>query len=63
MLSDLVVEARRRHCLEIDLWVIEKNTGARKFYERLGYQWTGNREPITEVEPAGLFRLKYSLKL
>ena len=63
MISELVAEARKRHCFEIDLWVIEQNTGARKFYEKLGYEWTGNREPITEVEPAGLFRLKYRMKL
>ncbi len=62
MLAELLKEAKFRHCNEVDLWVVEKNIGARAFYEKLGFEWTGKRECIVEVEPKEFYRLKYRLK-
>ena len=38
-------------------WVLHTNDGARRFYERNGFQWTGNRVDRTET----LYELEYRL--
>ena len=41
------------------LWVLEKNTRVRGWYERLGWVPTGERKPV--YEPAGIDDLRYRL--
>lgn len=49
MLESVIVEAIRRRCQEIDLWVVENNDSARRFYEKHNFIWTGERERISEI--------------
>jgi len=37
---------------QASLWVLERNTHARCWYERLGWSCTGERKPV--YEPAGI---------
>ena len=41
------------------LWVLERNQRARRWYERLGWQPTGERKPV--FAPAGIDDLRYRL--
>ena len=43
------------------LWVLERNGKARAWYERLGWQLTGERKAV--YEPAGVDDLRYRLTL
>lgn len=63
MLESIVGEATRRRCQEVDLWVVENNDSARRFYEKNNFIWTGERERITEVKTGEFYRIRYSLKL
>ena len=50
-----------RKCIEIiELWSIEKNITANKFYEVLGYKKTGERQLI---ENTSEYEIKYSRKM
>ncbi len=44
---------------EATLWVLERNTRARAWYERLGWRPTGERKPV--YSPAGIDDLRYRL--
>jgi ribosomal protein S18 acetylase RimI-like enzyme len=46
---------------EATLWVLEANSRARRWYERLGWRPTGRRK--TTYEPAGIEDLQYRLPL
>jgi GNAT superfamily N-acetyltransferase len=43
------------------LWVLERNTLARSWYERLGWECTGERKPVWP--PAGIEDVRYRLSL
>jgi ribosomal protein S18 acetylase RimI-like enzyme len=46
-LVDLAVRwAGERRAREVMLWVADQNTAARRLYERLGFQPTGERQPL-----------------
>jgi len=42
---------------QASLWVLERNTRARCWYERLGWSCTGERKPV--YEPAGIDDIRY----
>ena len=46
LLDDLIEIARRAGLTDLWLWVLEDNVCARSAYERLGFEWTGERQPI-----------------
>jgi ribosomal protein S18 acetylase RimI-like enzyme len=46
---------------EATLWVLERNERARSWYERLGWECTGERKPVWP--PAGIDDLRYRLAL
>ncbi|HEX6237777.1 MAG TPA: GNAT family N-acetyltransferase [Acidimicrobiales bacterium] len=46
---------------EATLWVLEANSRARTWYERLGWRASGMRKPT--YEPAGIFDVQYRLAL
>jgi ribosomal protein S18 acetylase RimI-like enzyme len=46
LLDDLIEIARRAGLTDLWLWVLEDNVCARRAYERLGFEWTGERQPI-----------------
>ena len=54
LLDHAFAEFRRRGFAEVTLWVLEENTGARRFYERLGFRDDGGRKtyPKTDVPEA-----------
>jgi ribosomal protein S18 acetylase RimI-like enzyme len=43
------------------LWVLERNTRARRWYERLGWEHTGERSPV--YPPAGIDDVGYRIEL
>jgi ribosomal protein S18 acetylase RimI-like enzyme len=43
------------------LWVLERNTRARTWYERLGWRATGERKPV--FAPAGIDDVRYVIDL
>jgi ribosomal protein S18 acetylase RimI-like enzyme len=45
----------------VTLWVLERNQRARAWYERLGWQPTGERKPV--FAPAGIDDLRYRISL
>jgi len=51
LLDHAFAEFRRRGMKEVTLWVLEGNTDARRFYERLGFHNDGGKKayPGTEV--------------
>jgi len=51
LLDHAFVEFKKRGMLEVTLWVLEGNTDARRFYEKLGFHNDGARKayPGTEV--------------
>jgi GNAT superfamily N-acetyltransferase len=49
-------------CLEAMLWVLDANTGARRFYERLGWKRDGSRKPV-ELGGSNLVEVRYRLEL
>lgn len=46
LLTGVVEIARRTGLTDLRLWVLEDNRCARQVYERLGFEWTGERQPI-----------------
>ena len=46
LLDGLIEIARRAGLSDLWLWVLEDNVCARSAYERLGFEWTGERQPI-----------------
>jgi ribosomal protein S18 acetylase RimI-like enzyme len=46
---------------QASLWVLERNTHARCWYERLGWSCTGERKPV--YEPAGIDDVRYTLPM
>ena len=46
---------------QASLWVLERNTRARCWYERLGWSCTGDRRPV--YEPAGIDDVRYTYVL
>jgi GNAT superfamily N-acetyltransferase len=46
---------------EVILWVLEGNSGARRFYERTGWTWDGTRAPCYRVFDAPALRYRRSL--
>ena len=47
LLNRLIEIARRAGLTELWLWVLEDNVCALRVYERLGFEWTGERQPIS----------------
>jgi ribosomal protein S18 acetylase RimI-like enzyme len=43
------------------LWVLERNTRARRWYKRLGWEHTGERSPV--YPPAGIYDVGYRIVL
>ena len=52
--------ARERNFAEICIWAFEKNTAARAFYEKLGYELDGKTQV---VEPYGAVGVRYHKRL
>ena len=46
---------------EVILWVLEENTGARRFYERTRWAWDGTRAPCYRVFEAPALRYRRRL--
>ena len=46
LLGSIVEIARQVELTELWLWVLEDNRCALHVYERLGFEWTGERQPI-----------------
>jgi ribosomal protein S18 acetylase RimI-like enzyme len=46
LLDGLIEIARRGGLTDLWLWVLEDNVCARSVYERLGFVWTGEKQPI-----------------
>ncbi len=46
LLDGIIEIARRTGLTELWLWVLEDNLCAHQVYERLGFEWTGERQPI-----------------
>ena len=60
ILASLVDEARKNHCSDIYLWVLEKNVQARNFYEKHGFVFKGIREEFADT---GRYKMKYVMPL
>ena len=61
LLDRAFAEFRRRGYTEVTLWVLERNTKARRFYERFGFQQDpgGKTYPGTDV-PEVRYRVRLS---
>ncbi|MBL8925204.1 MAG: GNAT family N-acetyltransferase [Pseudonocardia sp.] len=46
LLDGIIEIARRAGLTDLWLWVLEDNRCALRVYERLGFEWTGERQPI-----------------
>ena len=46
---------------EVILWVLEENAGARRFYERTGWEWDGTRAPCHRAFNAPALRYRRGL--
>jgi ribosomal protein S18 acetylase RimI-like enzyme len=46
LLDRLIEIARQAGSTDLWLWVLEDNLDAREVYERLGFEWTRERQPI-----------------
>lgn len=54
--------AADRQARGVILWVVERNTAARSFYERIGFQPTGERQPLSSNPARIERRLRLSLE-
>jgi ribosomal protein S18 acetylase RimI-like enzyme len=65
-LGSMLYEQALGHLVDVGfevatLWVLERNERARRWYERLGWELTGERSPV--YPPAGIVDLGYRLVL
>lgn len=56
-----IEEARDRGCSSIFLWVLEANSRARAFYERMGFTFTGETRIDRDLVAAELSEVKYRM--
>lgn len=59
LMEEVLAEIRASGTTEATLWVVEANARARRFYEREGWEPTGE----TRVTPVGPAELQYALQL
>jgi GNAT superfamily N-acetyltransferase len=59
LLDEVLAEIRAGGAMEATLWVVEGNVRARRFYEREGWEPTGE----TRETPLGPVELQYALQL
>jgi ribosomal protein S18 acetylase RimI-like enzyme len=61
LVSALVDAARGQGAAEVELRVTEGNVAAAKLYERCGFQYTGEREPLESDPTLDTLIMRYSL--
>lgn len=54
---DLIVDWAREHDLEVELDVTQDNPAARAAYERYGFVYTGDHEPLRDGSPIVMDRM------
>jgi ribosomal protein S18 acetylase RimI-like enzyme len=62
LLEGLAEIARRGGRTELWLWVLEDNTTARRAYERLGFVWTGERQPVAAGQRRRELRMRLAVQ-
>ena len=61
LVEAICAEARSEGSTAITLWVADGNARARRFYERLGFRSTGERQPLPSAPEIGEERMRMSM--